>query len=361
MDDGRDGKIVREHLGADVHVLAHLLALGGGQAAHLVHQIGRQPNETDVLEQPAHAQGVQIVRRHAQVATKGHQVDRHRQRVVVGFVIGALEFRQPEQRVGIAHHALDQSADRALDMPDFRQFARRYLLADVLEQFLRIFVRDFGGRQFLLDMNIVDIPDGDKPVAAQFALTQHRQRRQGQLLPAGVMHHFRLRRGGGALAGDEGAGRIGAVFVAEGTCAVDGDETAQIAQLCALLLVLDEKTLDQKRRTQPRPVEVGNEHAQAQVQRGNDLRHRRRTRKKNRSSITAPGTQVLHDIAKATGCFSKNPGWPRSAGRAGRCDRPGAGRSDARYLPRAAGRRARPAAAHRAALRAAARPAGDGR
>jgi hypothetical protein len=49
------------------------------------------------------------------------------------------------------------------------------------------------------------------------------------------------------------------------------DEATELAQLREGLLVLDHKALHQKRRLEPRTVELGNEHADAQIRSCDDF------------------------------------------------------------------------------------------
>ena len=261
---GRPGNanLVGEDFATEFDMAAHMVAFAAREASRLLDDVGRQVDVTDILQQSTKAERVQVIRRQAEVAAEGHQVHRGVQRVVVGQVVGLLEFGQPEQGIGIADDALDQPVDGVFQVFDIWQAPGRDLFADILQQVAGLGEGGAGARQFLLDADILVVVDDREAPAGHLADGPHGQGRQGQA--AGIRVDDQRCRSGLPLVRTDIAAGVGAVLIADGAFAVDRDEAAELAQGVQIRLIVEQETLQQEGGSQPGAIKVRNEHPQPQ-------------------------------------------------------------------------------------------------
>ncbi|MEJ2508554.1 MAG: hypothetical protein P8009_03570 [Gammaproteobacteria bacterium] len=141
----------------------------------------------------------------------------------------------PTPNVGVAGDAVGELVHRGLDIGDVQVAPPAQRLVDALDAIARPPEHILAVRELLLEAALVHRP--------RLVVRLDRTLGCGRLAgPAGLVHHA-------------GLAALG----------IDIDETTDLAQLSELVLAGDQKALKQKRRLQPRTIQLRHVHTQAQV------------------------------------------------------------------------------------------------
>jgi hypothetical protein len=230
----RDAGRALEDLGGvdDMH-LRHL-GLRRGERAFLLQYLGRQPGLADVLQQAEQAEHLELLTLQLQEAREHDHVERHLQRPRVRGGALLTQPRDQQHGVGVADHAVGEARDRLLDLfrveHRARAAARRsHRLEQLVDPLGSLLEERLGDLELVLDPGLLRI----RGIAAD------------------------LERGGRGSQLDL-LGRLGARRV-------DEHVLAEFFQRSELHRRTELEPLVHERGVGPRPVELGDIHAELEL------------------------------------------------------------------------------------------------
>jgi hypothetical protein len=142
---------------AVVHVLLRDVELLVGEPSLLLEQLLGQPDLADVEEQPDLREHLELLLGKSQVAAEGREIDGDLQAVPVGGRVLLAQARDPHERIGVAHDALDHVLHDFLDALDLEFLADLDVVHELVEEPRGFRDRRARVRHFLLDAHLVAI------------------------------------------------------------------------------------------------------------------------------------------------------------------------------------------------------------